>query len=85
MTDKLKPCPFCGGDILTIASQPNHSDPLMDVYWFFVQCQNKTCMTEGPVDLGRSGAVEKWNERPSEALPLDIQWALNSGDGTYKP
>ena len=53
---ELEPCPFCGGDKLILLDKPLHG-------WFYVICTDIDCSAEGPVDLGKSGAVEKWNER----------------------
>ena len=50
------PCPFCGGTDLqfdTILLR-------MSVFTF-VKCGNWNCEASGPVDLGRAGALEKWN------------------------
>ena len=56
---ELKPCPFCGwevdDDCFTIVRYPH-----MMVY---VECNNPDCNATGPVDLGKSGAAEKWNDR----------------------
>lgn len=55
---ELKSCPFCGSKdvgfrpcILRYASG------------WFVECENVDCYTTGPLDLGKSGAAEKWNTR----------------------
>lgn len=61
MTEELKPCPFCGGGV-EIAWRV-----ISSVMWYFGICQNRDCQCEGPIDLGESGAIEKWNTR----APLD--------------
>lgn len=58
MNDELKPCPFCGSTDLRIHKSDTHL-PVR-----FVMCNNKDCNTEGPTDLGESGAIEKWNSAP---------------------
>ena len=59
MMQQLKPCPFCESKEVELC----HTKP----YW--VQCLNPDCGMEGPWDLGKSGAVEKWNTRPMEIFP----------------
>jgi hypothetical protein len=64
----LVKCPFC-------KTLPYFSDgrPCMtqDGNWHYVFCPS--CQTEGPVDLGESGAIEAWNMRPEEdALLAEI-------------
>ena len=52
---ELKPCPFCGWEVEGfLRCIPNG---------FCVQCANIDCNATGPVDLGKSGAAEKWNDR----------------------
>ena len=55
MSDKLKPCPFCGAE-----------DPAIECNgkWYYVACRKCDCISDG--DLGQSGAVERWNTRPIE-------------------
>ena len=57
MSEELKPCPFCGGEA-EIAWRV-----ISSVMWYFGICQNVDCQCEGPIDLGESGAIEKWNTR----------------------
>lgn len=52
--DELKPCPFCGCTDL---------EPIKLGGVWMVHCQNYDCSADGPLDLGKSGAIEKWNER----------------------
>jgi len=50
---KLKPCPFCGYVEVTKVFR--------DDTWYYVICDK--CGACGPADLGKSGAIEAWNER----------------------
>jgi len=53
-----KPCPFCGCFSTILFDEPYFNGTR---YWF-VLCQNINCMAQGPIDLGKSGAIFKWNE-----------------------
>jgi len=59
MSDELKPCPFCGNtEKLDIDLIP------ADTVFYFIHCPKFS--TEGPADLGVSGAIAQWNTRPLE-------------------
>ena len=47
-----KPCPFCGSTHLQFMEMG---------IWKYIQCDSTECRCSGPVDLGYSGAIEKWN------------------------
>ena len=51
---ELSPCPFCGSLDLAL-----ELGILGKFVW--VECKNIDCRASGPVDLGLSGAIEKWN------------------------
>jgi Lar family restriction alleviation protein len=57
---ELKPCPFCGGEELEIEID----DVYNEINPVYVVCRG--CQADGPWDLGESGAIERWNERPRE-------------------
>lgn len=59
MNTELKPCPFCGEPEAYVVF-PDENE------LYFVRCGNIDCQAEGPVDLGESGAIERWNERASK-------------------
>ena len=52
---ELKPCPFCGGDILT-------------VWWESDMCRIrcKNCNTKGPWKVTEEKAIEAWNRRTED-------------------
>jgi len=64
MSDKLLPCPFCQGTDLRI--EEDDISPVLDkrTIVHLVVCDNVNCNVEGPTDLGKSGAIEKWNAAP---------------------
>ena len=64
-------CPFCGnGDNILYATQARGTD-----FWF-VECLNIDCHAQGPQDLGRSGAVVKWNN--AARTVRDLSTTFNS-------
>lgn len=63
MTDKLKPCPFCGS---TRVREEN--SPAVGMIW--IECFD--CKSNGPYANVLSGAwVDAWNKRPSQWLPIE--------------
>ena len=58
MTDKLKPCPFCGNPNLLVDKGILENDELGN---YFVCC-NK-CHVTGPAGYTAQEAVEAWNRR----------------------
>ena len=56
MSEKLKPCPFCGGEDIfprwIIASDLYHC-----------MCDNVKCQARGPKRLTKEEAIEAWNRR----------------------
>jgi len=56
---KLKPCPFCGGDV-------KENDIVTYDGFFFVRCQ--TCIAYGPYEDSNAEAVETWNKRHGDSL-----------------
>ena len=59
MADKLKPCPFCGGDNTDIIS----ADIIAGTQYWRIHCYGCGC-TQTPVS-DKEEAIEKWNNRPS--------------------
>jgi len=51
---KLLPCPFCGGENLSMDEWGETN--------FYVVCD--TCETTGPEAYEEAKAIEKWNTRP---------------------
>lgn len=56
MTEKLKPCPFCGSD------EPYKTR--LDDFTYVIQCL--ACGATGPYELNTDEAVEAWNRRAGE-------------------
>jgi hypothetical protein len=67
MSDRtlLRDCPYCGGNALYVGAYCSETSTGL-VMWYHVECENPNCSAVGPVDLGQSGAVEKWNDRASQ-------------------
>jgi Lar family restriction alleviation protein len=68
MTDKLLPCPFCGGSDVKLRNDPRH-----DMAW--VSCVG--CGLEAPTETGVTdeAAVTYWNRRapsPETNLRVDV-------------
>lgn len=78
MNDELKPCPFCGGTEVTCHKAQYEG--------YVVACDNTDCQTDGPWDLGKSGAIAKWNHRvtPVAAQP-EASTATANQTFTWKP
>lgn len=63
MNEKLKPCPFCGGEaVLENAEQYTTCKGWNSVYG--VECQNCSVQTRG--FLTRQEAINSWNTRVKE-------------------
>lgn len=58
MTDKLKPCPFCGGEFITVT---------YDGEYYYVECNGRDdcngCDCRGPDNEKADSAIELWNKR----------------------
>lgn len=71
MTEKLKPCPFCGEEPYL---QFRESDKtLLDVE-FYVECANPYCGVE-PVTSGfetEEDAIAAWNRRAGDERPVAV-------------
>jgi hypothetical protein len=77
---KAESCPFCYGHNLAWETV-EHNQALM----YSVVCRNTDCFAQGPIDLGKSGAIAKWNT-PHHSIDKDLlDEALNYGNGSYKP
>lgn len=81
MSDKIKPCPFCGGDdIITSDNVEVWGQESDQVY---ARC-NK-CGANGPSAYTDPNAIAKWNTRPAlaqpqndaEAEPVAWQWMVH--------
>ena len=66
MKDKLKPCPFCGGEATLV------EDIYNDQLYNYVICSNDDCNANtGRCDT-EDEAITKWNKRVSEAEEKEI-------------
>lgn len=55
MSEKLKPCPFCGGDAVFNGESYHFGGQ--------VECQNSDCEVIGPFRDAEHDAVVAWNTR----------------------
>ena len=53
MTQKLKPCPFCGADEASVE--------VIDYDFYGVQCY--CCKATGPTEETKAEAIDAWNRR----------------------
>lgn len=60
MNEKLKPCPFCGGEAEVVRISSNS---------FFVRC--KECTTFRPISESEEEAIKLWNERADCWIPVE--------------
>lgn len=65
MSDDLKPCPFCGGTVVWVASL---SGGLVEVTCGTFS-PGSGCGARGGLSPNIAQAREKWNRRPSTAWP----------------
>ena len=64
MTEKLKPCPFCGGEAI-MYEYPLNDDRTINL--FAVGCNNENCgvLPESPYYI-KENAIEAWNTRANQ-------------------
>lgn len=63
MSVKLKPCPFCGSDDVTVkGAEITGPNP-------FVYCRK--CHSHGPQRISYQGAANAWNSRADEPKRID--------------
>ena len=56
MSEKLKPCPFCGGKNIAVRWTIGNN------LWH-AMCDNPKCRATGPWGLSKTKAIEAWNRR----------------------
>ncbi|WP_172664669.1 Lar family restriction alleviation protein [Xenorhabdus bovienii] len=61
MTDKLKPCPFCGSEA--------HHYPDGDMEGYSIHCSNYSCVINTFGYLAAKEAEDAWNKRANNTLP----------------
>lgn len=57
MTEKLKNCPFCGGEDVSVEWNVHNG------LWHCI-CQKEKCHCLGPRRLSENEAIHAWNSRP---------------------
>ena len=58
MENKLKPCPFCGGEALL---DVDYQTPFGNIQLFYVIC--RSCLAKSRKETRKDIAVEIWNRR----------------------
>lgn len=74
MADKLKRCPFCGGEARILTDMQDTTTPV-----FSVVCDECESITYFGDVLDKEGTVEAWNNRPSPwhtGTPTEYGWYL---------
>lgn len=74
-SDRLKPCPFCGGEAEMI-DMPEDSGDVTGAK--FVQCTNSACMASSALiyplmDDAKHLLLERWNKRADIALRIKTE------------
>lgn len=74
MREKLKPCPFCGGNKLTVSRY-------FGLNCYTVRCINEDCGMKVVTDFAKTKkeAIELWNTRPNPwhtGTPTEEGWYL---------
>lgn len=66
--DKLKPCPFCGGDAQLYNWETDNN---LCHGWYRVSCIRGTCGTDGPMADSTKKALKRWDTRASGWIPVE--------------
>lgn len=62
---KIKPCPFCGGDVGFYWEDNRNCDPC------WIECNRISCNARGPRCKNPYDAITAWNKRHNEVTPVD--------------
>jgi len=76
MTEKLKPCPFCGGDVRIIRTGGDYEEPIFDYYMItrgrgknacrcrlFMESDRFSYEDEQLARIAKANLIEAWNRR----------------------
>lgn len=75
MSEELKPCPFCGKEVLLRDARFIGDDGVEWPTWE-IQCVNSKCLIFGSeieAYAGKHEAITAWNTRPTEARFVDTE------------
>jgi Lar family restriction alleviation protein len=75
MTDKLLPCPFCGGEASVGIDYLSYSDD-NDYFFWRVICYK--CEITGTKTDSERTAIEAWNKRPNTQSFEDVYFFVSS-------
>lgn len=80
--DKLKPCPFCGGEASCDSLGEYHDDEQNEREDFCVAC--KSCNAVFPPTSSRSESVDKWNNRASDSIIKHLLTVIEKQHGALE-
>lgn len=69
--DKLKPCPFCGGEAVVSGHHNRFTE------WYLCSCQKCHISQTGIEYTFRHEAIEAWNRRVNDASVVHEKWLLD--------
>lgn len=64
MSEKLKPCPFCGGKAWAYSGTTYH----FESGWGWI-CACKSCDAQGEIGETKAAAIRNWNRRTAQHCP----------------
>ena len=63
MSEKLRPCPFCGEEVTLVK----------DIWWFADhRAESSACDVTGPSATDEDDAIKLWNTRPVEDALIEV-------------
>lgn len=68
MKDKLKPCPFCGGEKVVVLEEGGNSEIFENIRNYIICCDfnNGGCGATSGFRRTEEEAIEAWNKRAGE-------------------
>jgi len=72
MSEKLLPCPFCGGEAVLVRDEPTNG-------WCFIEC---TCCASHGSMTDKKHAIEAWNTRHERTCKPEEVYLDNYSDLT---
>lgn len=62
MSEKLKPCPFCGGEAVIHSAYGSNTNAVL----YYPRCKDETCLGHNVWQNYRTkqSAIKAWNRRP---------------------
>lgn len=84
MMDKLKPCPFCGGEAILIKA--SEQDSRLPLIMYDVACNNSDCLVNPNTENRelKEEAIKAWNTRHTTKIDELIEWVKGEIDFATK-